>query len=435
MYLILLSVLLGAILTLYSVLSASSYSDKSSRSHTTPREIVQLLGYSSSSSITQHLHSRALANQRLRRAFRLTNTFVSDEVEVHDAFVGRMNELIRGQSRLGSAKQWMTFLQVSRRAVSSELNSFIDPSSSSSSGYAFAEFIQIVTLKIIIAGFLDPNRDIDELDAEGLRVSATLIMKLWTLSKTAHWSSIDSSESELTTLNEHLCRLLPDREMYPDPINFVIPTWETLWRLVATCIARIYKDVPYRDVFRNFLDEPTYQRFGPSNSRSRADDTDISDLCASWIINETLRLHPPSKHISRSFVVGKPFILQFMISFTPRCIAGWLKLEGDASSPQIRSQVADVEKVHLSTDIWGPNALDFEPRRWRSLNDRRDRTPTLFAFGDGPLMCVGKKWAPMAAALMIAAIFEGFEAEGLDIEGTSTIGGRAGWDGWRISRV
>ncbi|KAE9405878.1 hypothetical protein BT96DRAFT_915833 [Gymnopus androsaceus JB14] len=265
----------------------------------------------------------------------------------------------------------------------------------------------------------------DTLNAEDLRSSATLIMKLWTSSKTAS----SGNEAELSKLNYHLRNLLPDAEKYPNPINFVIPTWETLWRLVATCLARVYDNAEYCHVFEEFLQDPTSRRFH-DHSDSTISNVGYSDgLCADFIINETLRLHPPSRHISRSFPIETPSISIPVPKLT--FVGGWPVLTLDwRHRTQIQTEVADIEAAHLSTDIWGMNALTFEPRRW-ALHADKD-APTLFVFGHGPLMCVGKKWAPMAAAIIVGAILECIKADGLEIVGGRSIGGREGWDDWMI---
>ncbi|KAJ3911453.1 hypothetical protein F5877DRAFT_73167 [Lentinula edodes] len=393
------------------------------RKYTTPEEIINLLGHSESpsSSISELLKARSLANRRLRHTFNLTNTFVKPETDIHNTFVGRMKDLIRAQRRRG---QWVDFLHVARQAFACELNSYVPTEKGFST--AFTDFIQVLTLRIIVVALLDPDRDIESIDAEDLRVSAMLITKLWGISKLKISSTVPLMDApctspdidDLTTLNYHLRRLLPDTEKYPNPINFVIPTWETLWRVVATCLAHVHENVEFRQVFEELLEDPTSERFKTTSFDSK--------LCADWIVSETLRLHPPSRHISRSFVVEQPPFLQFVRTLLPRSVSDQLGL-----APLIRSEIADVEGIHLSIGIWGADALEFNPRRWARYTTSLE-APTLFAFGYGPLICIGKNWAPMAAALIVGAILEGIEREELEIVGTGIIGGRAGWIGWRV---
>ncbi|KAJ3807602.1 hypothetical protein F5876DRAFT_47740 [Lentinula aff. lateritia] len=394
------------------------------RNHTTPEEIINLLGHSESpsASVSELLKARSLANQRLRYTFNLTNTFVKAETDIHNTFVAQMKDLIRAQRRHG---QWVEFLHIARQAFTCELNSYVPTEEGFSA--AFTDFIQILTLRIIVVALLDPDRGMESIDAEDLRVSAMLITKLWGISKSRKISSAVPLMSDpctspdiddLTTLNYHLRRLLPDTEKYPNPINFVIPTWETLWRVVATCLAHVHENVEFRRMFEELLEDPTSERFKTPSLDSK--------LCADWIVSETLRLHPPSRHISRSFVVEQPPFLQFVRSLLPRSVTHHLRL-----TPLIRSEIADVEGVHLSVGIWGADVLEFNPRRWARYTSSSE-APTLFAFGYGPLICIGKIWAPMAAALIVGAVLEGIEREELEIVGTGIIGGRAGWIGWQV---
>lgn len=424
MYAILLLLTLANAILLTSYFSRDIRKHVLHRSHTTPEDIINLLGHSESpsASVSELLKARSLANQRLRHTFNLTNTFVKAETDIHNTFVGRMKDLIRAQRRRG---QWGEFLHVARQAFACELNSYVPTEARFPT--AFPDFIQVLTLRIIVVALLDPDRDMESIDAEDLRVSATLITKLWGISKLKKISSAvplmnasctSPDIDDLTTLNYHLRRLLPDTEKYPNPINFVIPTWETLWRVVATCLAHVHENVEFRRVFEELLEDPTSERFKTTSFDSK--------LCADWIISETLRLHPPSRHISRSFVIEQPPFLQFVRALLPRSVTDQLGL-----APLIRSEIADVEGIHLSVGIWGADVLEFSPRRWGRYTNPSE-TPTLFAFGYGPLICIGKNWAPMAAALIVGAILEGIEREELEIVGTGIIGGRAGWLGWRV---
>ena len=52
-------------------------------------------------------------------------------------------------------------------------------------------------------------------------------------------------------------------------------------------------------------------------------------------------------------------------------------------------------------------------------------------FGVGRLKCVASVWAPQAADVIVAAICDMLE-KGLSIEEGQRIGGREGWEGWRV---
>ncbi|KAF5367213.1 hypothetical protein D9757_012214 [Collybiopsis confluens] len=467
------------------------------RNHSSPGSIAALLKPTSGcrSKLGELLQSRALANERLRCTFQLTNTFVSADPTIHSTFVRQMNALISkrrgGGHSTSDHQEWLDFLQVARGAVASQLNSPQSSTAASKScascgdsgrscGEAFnspfAEFIQLLTLKVIIAGLLDPDRDMDSIDGEDLRVSAKLITELWGKSKTppppSTTSSLDEAyfPSDLKVLKYHLRRLLPNEESYPNPIDFVIPTWETLWRLVATSLAHVHENEEYRQVFESLLEEPSYRQYrglglGDDSRTTESDAYPLipeSPMCAEWIINETLRLHPPSRHISRGFLGESdeanrtPFLrvlTAFAAKVIPRSIVQWVRhtnvseRSSASASSHLRltvTEVADIESVHLSTQIWGADARMFNPRRWAvraegkvaltTTNDESGKTepPVFFTFGHGRLACIGEKWAPMAAATIIAAVLEGIKVDGLEIVGTSHIGGRTGWDGWMI---
>ncbi|KAJ3777308.1 hypothetical protein FB446DRAFT_660264, partial [Lentinula raphanica] len=416
-------VTLGLITTITLTLFCSRNSYPTTKQHTSPRAIMNLLD--PKLSIHNLLSSRFLANQRLLHTFNLSNTFVSPDLRTHHMFVGRMKDLIRAQSRHG---HWGAFLHVARQAVESELDHCAKGRETPPSR-SFAELVQIVTFKTILIGLLDPDRDMETIDTEDVRVSATLITKLWAMSKMKKSGSVPSAAppsddtsttpiiDELATLNHHLRQLLPDLDKYPNPVDFIIPTWETLWRLVATSLAHVYDQEEYRRSFQELLENPTPERFSTAQVTPRT--------C--WIINETLRLHPPSRHISRSFSIEQHPLRQFLHGLLPKFTRDIFSLD----RCPIRSEVAAIEVVHLSTEIWGTDALKFNPKRWGEYTGSAN-VPTLFAFGYGPLMCIGKNWAPMAAALIVGAILEGVKEGGLEIHGTTVIGGRSDWVGWCV---
>lgn len=112
------------------------------------------------------------------------------------------------------------------------------------------------------------------------------------------------------------------------------------------------------------------------------------------IVCEVLRLHPPTRHIAR-VVCG-------------------------------RSVKADVESAQRDPAVWdvGTAADTFDPTRPQAKAG-------LLAFGIAPLRCVAWNWAPEAATRIAAEILEG----SVKLEQGRIVGGRDGWDGWRVIGV
>ncbi|KAJ7494350.1 hypothetical protein B0H11DRAFT_2227772 [Mycena galericulata] len=189
------------------------------------------------------LRSRASPNARLLMAFRLTNTFVSADPAVHSKFVQKSIILLR------EAKQdWKRFTDVAVQAVDSALPDRLIP---------FHNFVRSVTLRTIIVGLVDPRANIASLDANDVDIVTELITDIWILSKRPD----PIPEHLLETLNSHLRRLIPDEAAFPNPLDFLIPTWETLWRVVAVTLAHIHLDPEACRAFQDLNDNPSLDQF------------------------------------------------------------------------------------------------------------------------------------------------------------------------------
>ncbi|KAJ6630308.1 hypothetical protein B0H10DRAFT_1984027, partial [Mycena sp. CBHHK59/15] len=189
------------------------------------------------------------------------------------------------------------------------------------------------------------------LASSDIDIATNLITDIWILSKKP-----DQIQPHLLEmLNRSLRRILPDQDKYPNPIDFVIPTWETLWRVVAVTLP-----IAFQDLFDN-----------PDKEQFRAPDS-----------GNALRLHPPVKHISRHVFRQK-----------------------------FDTAVADIESAQRSP-LWvpAPDPEIYDPARFlRQPSHARD----ILAFGYGPLKCAAIHWAPMAAAVIVAAILN--QVDGRDL--------------------
>lgn len=344
-------------------------------------------------SVEDLLLARSIPNDRLTRAFELTNTFVSPDPSVHIHFRETAIHMLQ------SAPKWPKFLNTSIEAVSVSLPDTVVP---------FDRFIQEVTMRVVLTGLLHATDDMAQLEPDDIHIVSALITELWTLSKKP--DHIDGVLLE--KLNHHLRRLIPDEQRYPNPLDYVIPSWETLWRVVAAVIRSVHSNTEYRTAFAAFYNKPDTIQYREHQQLQAS---------VEGIILETLRLYPPSKRIARAV---RPS------SLTQRLCPVPLSYFTDTNATQVYT--ADIESVHMSETIWGPNASAFDARRvYGNSADPR----TILAFGYGPLKCVAKQWAPIATAVIVAAVLDRVNAtEYRLIEGCGS-GGRNDWNGWTICRV
>ncbi|KAI0081401.1 hypothetical protein K474DRAFT_1587738, partial [Panus rudis PR-1116 ss-1] len=191
-------------------------------------------------------------------------------------------------------------------------------------------------------------------------------------------------------------------------LDFIIPAYETMWRVVAVGVARFHRDQV--DTLTAFFDIPTREQFGRNWSQQVGPNVKA-------LINEVLRLHPPTKRISRALPLF-PFCNRLPL---------WV--------PDFMTRIvtADIEALHRDTNIWGPDANVFNPGRYDSMTARQERS--LMPFGDGPLRCIAYNWAPFVAGLLVAAVVKEIDSDPcLSIVEGESIGVRDGWDGWKIVR-
>ena len=347
--------------------------------------------------LEEYLKERSAANQRLVRALHLTNTFVSPDPAVHKAFVEHAHLLLKATKRRG----WAHFQATAMDAVQWQLSLSHDPSVPQ----LFDSFVRNVTLVIVLVGVLQLDKPIQSFCHEDVALVAKGITVLWAMSKKPD----PIPPVLLEELTVHLRRLVGDDEQFSNPLDFIVPGWETLWRVVATTVAYSYSKKAMRTAFEDFNMRPSEDRFRGSQGSA--------DLSVEGIVNEAMRLHPPSKRIGR---------LKARI-WCPSFLENWIR----PGFTRVKQQ-ADVAQL-LRCDIWGPDASEFRPSRHHPREVLPEQKQALgFVFGYGPLRCIARSWAPMAAGVIAGAILGRLEMNRYELQAGPNIGGREGWNGWVI---
>ncbi|KAF9233432.1 hypothetical protein BU15DRAFT_53915 [Melanogaster broomeanus] len=353
------------------------------RVYRTAVSIRQLLN-PSGASITALLQARAVPNQRLVHAFGLSSSFVSNDPKVHKDFGTTARSLIAGVGMKDRVLLHTTEESVIRFLPEQRID--------------YDTFMQCVIFWVILVGLF--KVDPDTLHHRDVVYVTDIINKRWTDSKTKDPMAMRQDES-LREITEHINGWVTERDQYPNPLNFILPAYETMWRLVAVAVAHVYRcrgNTLHHTVIA-FAENPTEEQF-----QTFPEEGQLPSMQS--IMLECLRLHPPTRHIGRASEVPwwkKPFV------------------------PSI--EIADIEAVHLS-DAYGENTSEFNPMRFHPSHTHG--RPELYAFGHGKLSCVAATWAPMAAALMVAKIIEHMEGDRCALTTGPQIGGRSGWEGWSV---
>jgi hypothetical protein len=337
------------------------------------------------------LSARAQPNERLARIFGLGNPFVSAESRVRKQFISQARELLREHTQ-----HFAAFPDSARHIVAGVASHLLSPSHPHQNAIPFATFVQVVTMRLVICSFL--GGDIPQDTDEDVIFVVRAINELWASSKKR---PTHTQTEVLERLNGHLLQWLPT---YERPLDFIIPSYETMWRVVAVTVARAGHDRGARAAFSAYLDSPNECQYKYFNNGGPS---------VEYFLSEVLRLHPPSRRLARA---------------TPPQFPGFLTW-GSASD-----EVADLEALHRDTHIWGQHGHIFDPMRFHPTRLSHEQHRAFIPFGYGPLRCIAFKEAPRFAAIVAASILTVVDEpwERYRLVCGENIGRRDGWDGWSI---
>ncbi|KAJ7184557.1 hypothetical protein C8R46DRAFT_1064426 [Mycena filopes] len=334
------------------------------------------------------LPSGASANTHLPLA-NPPNPLVRPDLAVHTPFCHQTHTLLQ------AAPGWRLFHSLALQAVKLALPDVTTP---------FHSFVGVVTLCTVIVGLLDPHTDITSSALHDVNIAASLVARLWCLSKTPE----PIPEHLLALLHASLRRLLPDTEKYPNPLDFVLPALEPLWRVVAITVAHVHKDPAACKVFRSFCADiaiNALRRGGSVTARSVED-----------YLDKSLELDPSLRPtIHRAFKPSR------LTAFPRGRLAARLP-------PRIDTEISDIESAQRSASC--------PPESYYAARfQRRPRADPLLAFGYQPLKCEAVDWSRTAAAVIVGAILNHVDGLTHQIDRGGPIGGREGWDGWMVRKL
>jgi hypothetical protein len=220
----------------------------------------------------------------------------------------------------------------------------------------------------MIGVFFDTGRDAKE--GELLRL-AECINRTWIGSKDEATLVAFEDNHEL---RECLSAVFPGLPISnkQNPLNWILPGFETLWRVVLMALIETR--------FKTGRHHPEWEQLMVTFAQRSTKDQfrEISatvGISAENIVNEALRLYPPTRRVHRQF-----------------------RINGSSSSV-----AADIEACHRRVDIWGPDALEFNPARWKDLT--KQQKLAFLPFGASPFGCLAKPtFAPRMIGLLVGAV-------------------------------
>ncbi|KAL8851801.1 MAG: hypothetical protein Q9221_003315 [Calogaya cf. arnoldii] len=294
--------------------------------------------------------SRAFPNQRLVRAFQIDNGFTTNDPDHGKLF---KEEAVR-QLRLclittPTGGGWSQIATTAHNIASAFFRN------STSNGRADLDLIvQAVTLKVVLSAFfdVDPATCTDNTASE----IARLINLLWIQSK----SETGSHSADFDLLKNLLHEIGLDwNDNKENPLNILLPAYETLWRVVARCLVEVvFRPSADPEWLRNLKE----YRLDPCNVTFATIRNGYRDcVTVEWIVKEALRLYPPTRRIYR-----------------------YVHLEKQEDAELI---ALDIEQCHRLPHIWGDNSHRFWPARWDGSGDDKSMGNAWMPFGAEPWIC------------------------------------------------
>ncbi|KZP18350.1 cytochrome P450 monooxygenase pc-3 [Athelia psychrophila] len=204
---------------------------------------------------------------------------------------------------------------------------------------------------------------------------------------------------EVDTLLDHLVKLTSDQTVLKDEIlNILIAARDTT---AATLTFAFYLLSQHPEAMVRLRQE-VLDHVGPSARPTYAKVTDMKYLRA--FINETLRLFP-----------AVPVDIRQSVNETtwPSADPAQKPLYIPANTQVLYSAML----THRRTDLWGPDALEFDPDRFLDDRVRKYLTPKPYIFvpfNAGPRICLGQQFAYNEMSFVIIRLLQSFTSVALD---------------------
>ena len=233
------------------------------------------------------LESRAIPNKRLIDSFGIENSFTSTDEAYCKEFRGKAANLLKVKER-----DWKGLMTFAGKTIRDGLSI-----ASHDGNNACIQLVPIVhtTVFRFMLLLMFPQKK-TEIDTGAAAIVAEKINALWmTLKKTPASPCCE----DRVILGRELWKIFPeaDQTLRGNPLNLILPAYEDMWRVVLRCFIEVlYRGGNERQSWRQLLAE--FAAY-PTKSTFQAFDSGAS---VQHIVQETLRLYPPTKSIYRAVI-------------------------------------------------------------------------------------------------------------------------------------
>ncbi|KAL8649525.1 MAG: hypothetical protein Q9210_004344 [Variospora velana] len=311
--------------------------------------------------------SRAIPNQRLVRAFQIDNGFTTNDHDYGRLFRRTADKKLRDINRGG----WSEVGKVAEGFASTYFERF----KSQTRGHLDL-IVQIVALKTVLLVFFDVNQDAMT-DEVVIRISKNINL-LWIQSKSQTGNQSNNFEILQNDLKHLGLEWTTSKE---NPLNMLLPVYETLWRVVARCLIEVVfrpsADPEWLLLLETFRADPSSENF----SKSQPPEQD--KVSVSFLVKEALRLYPPTRRIYRHVHLASK------------------------KAPELLA--VDIEACHRLPQVWGENSHRYRPARWNSVDENMRRA--FMPFGGSPWICpANSNFGPMMIGVLVATFASNISA-------------------------
>ncbi|KAF9530970.1 cytochrome P450 monooxygenase pc-3 [Crepidotus variabilis] len=208
----------------------------------------------------------------------------------------------------------------------------------------------------------------------------------------------DEKDEDLNLL-AYLVRHTQDPKILKDElVNLMVAGRDTTACLLTYSLYMISQHPAVEDRLR----EEIYEKAGTSGTPNYEHMREMKYMRA--FLNEVLRLYPPvPNNVRRSNV---PVLV-------PPKVPG----EKPFYIPANTSILYSVINIHRRTDLWGPDALEFDPMRFIDSRVNKYITPNPYIFcpfNAGPRICLGQQFAYHEATFFLVRLLQRFKKFKLD---------------------
>ncbi|KAL4999605.1 hypothetical protein BDV10DRAFT_200632 [Aspergillus recurvatus] len=144
-----------------------------------------------------------------------------------------------------------------------------------------------------------------------------------------------------------------------NPLSLILHGFEALWPVILRMFITIHSlgDENWKMMLISFIQKPTVTQFRLGHGEH--------GISAEHLVKEALRLYPPIRQIQRAFQCPTS---RFSFDEHERVTA-----------------TADIESCHVDRKVWGSDAQEFKPARWRGVSVVQNLS--FLAFGSRPFLC------------------------------------------------